>query len=51
MNKKLKALFQRFKKYVTQPSMTSFGSQPILPLWKSILADYACFFSFGLYRP
>lgn len=51
--------WQRFKRqplkflkwYFTLPSETSFGWQPTLPLWKSVLSDYAYIFSFGLYKP
>ena len=50
-NMKTADLWQRLKKYATSSSATSFGSRPKLPLWKSVMADYACLFSFGLYKP
>jgi hypothetical protein len=48
---KIKVFWQRFKDFMTRPSMTSFGANHYLPLWKSVFADWACLFSFGLFKP
>ncbi len=47
----MKTKFKSFIEYANQPAMTSFGDQIYLPLWKSVLADYLCIFTLGLYRP
>ncbi|HEX8974012.1 MAG TPA: hypothetical protein VF817_00820 [Patescibacteria group bacterium] len=47
----MKSIWQHFKTYMTQPSATTFGSRRKMPLWRSVLADYVCIFSFGYYKP
>jgi hypothetical protein len=34
-----------------RPSVTSFGSHRPRPLWQSILCDFACLITLGLYKP
>lgn len=47
----MKTKFKRFISYINQPAITSFGDHIYLPLWKSVLVDYLCFFTLGLYKP
>jgi len=49
--KKVKMMWCKVMAYLTKSSATSFGSCRKLPLWRSVLADYAYILSFGLYRP
>lgn len=52
MRVEIRIFWQRFKKWMNTPSFVSFSpSYQHLPLWKSVLADWACVFSFGLWRP
>jgi hypothetical protein len=41
----------KFVQFFTTPSITSFGSHNARPLWQSVLCDYLCLFTFGLYKP
>jgi hypothetical protein len=48
---KIKKLKEWFVNYINQPAVTSFGDNIYLPLWKSVLADYACILTLGIYKP
>lgn len=37
--------------FLTEPSVTSFGDNVYRPRWLSVLSDYACFFSCGIFKP
>jgi len=37
--------------FFTRPSPTSFGSNRPRPLWQSVLCDFACLITLGLYEP
>jgi len=41
----------KIQKWLTQLSVTSFGSHKLRPLWQSVLCDYICIMSFGIYKP
>jgi len=47
----MKKIVKSFIRYANQLSITSFGDNIYLPLWKSVLADYACIFTLGIYKP
>ncbi len=47
----MKKRFEKFIKYINQPSITSFGDNIEVALWKSVLLDYLCFFTLGLCKP
>jgi hypothetical protein len=43
--------FYLFLRYINQPSQTSFGECKYLPLWKSVLTDYAYILGWAIYFP
>jgi hypothetical protein len=47
----MKKTIRRIVKWINEPSPTSFGSHKTKPRWLSVICDYLCLFSFGLYRP
>jgi hypothetical protein len=63
INSRKPAEYQKFKRAIqslksqeekgfwTRPSVTSFGSHRPRPLWQSVLCDYFCIATLGLYRP
>jgi len=42
------ALFKKVIDFLQQDELTAFYPNCYIPLWRSILYDYACLFSFGL---
>lgn len=44
-------LFDKYKKKLCEPSMTSFGDNVIRPRWFSALSDILCVFTLGLIKP
>lgn len=43
--------FNKIKKKLCEPSMTSCGDNVIRPLWFSVLSDLGCVFTLGLIQP
>lgn len=51
MKKLLGWIKRKVVNFLTEPSITSFGDNVYRPRWFSVLSDYACFFSFGFFKP
>jgi len=44
-------LFDRYKKKLSEPSVTTHGENVIRPRWLSVLSDLLCVFTFGIIKP